>query len=70
MTHEDRLIALEIALAHQDRLVEELNAVVRDQADRLDQLQAQLRHLAGRIAAAEASLPDAADEANVPPPHW
>lgn len=70
MTEPDRLTALEMALAHQERLIEDLNGVVREQADRLDRLQAQLRHLAGRLAEAEAALPDAAGEANVPPPHW
>ncbi|MFO1106536.1 MAG: SlyX family protein [Amaricoccus sp.] len=70
MSAEDRLVAIESALAHQERLVEELNALVREQADRIALIQAQLRYLAGRLAEAEAALPDTAAEANVPPPHW
>ncbi len=70
MDSDDRLTALEIALTHQDRVVEELNAVVRDQADRLDMLTAQVLRLSQRLMSVEASLPDGDFEANRPPPHW
>lgn len=66
----DRLIAIETALAHAERRVEELNEVVTAQADAIDRLQAQLRGLASRVAAADADLPGDAPEANQPPPHW
>jgi uncharacterized coiled-coil protein SlyX len=65
-----RLVAIETALAHAERRVEELNEVVTAQADAVDRLRAQVRALANRLAAAEAALPDDAPEANQPPPHW
>ena len=67
---EDRLDAIETALAHAERRVEELNEVVTTQADAIDRLRAQVRVLASRLAAAEASLPEDAPEASAPPPHW
>jgi SlyX protein len=70
MTDADaRLTELEIALSHQDRVVEELSEIIRDQAGRLTRLETVLARLADRIAAAEGRLDDnpAADQ---PPPHW
>ncbi|PZQ50428.1 MAG: SlyX protein [Rhodovulum sulfidophilum] len=66
----DRLTALETALAHAERRVEELNEVVTAQADAIDLMRGQLRVLARRLAAAEAALPGDAPEADQPPPHW
>ena len=69
MGADDRLTELEIALTYQQALLEELNAVVRDQADQIDLIRAQVLRLANRLAAAEAELPrDAA--ASERPPHW
>ena len=70
MVGPDRLTELEIALTHQEALLEELNDVVRAQADALDLLRARVERLTARIAAAEAALPGEAPEANRPPPHW
>lgn len=64
---EGRLTELEIALAHQERLAEELSEIVRAQADRLDRLERTLALLAQRIEEAE-DRP--APAANAPPPHW
>ncbi len=66
----ERLTELEIALTHQQAMLDELSEVVRAQADRIDLLRAQLDRLALRLAAAEAALPDDAPEADRPPPHW
>lgn len=66
---EDRIAALEIALTHQERLVEELNAVILDQAARLEWLERQARALAERLIAAEEAMPDAGSR-DRPPPHW
>ena len=68
MTH-DRLTELEIALAHQERLTEELSDLVREQADRLDRLERTLAVLARRLEAARLDEGEA-PAANAPPPHW
>ncbi|MFT3973173.1 MAG: SlyX family protein [Amaricoccus sp.] len=68
MPDTDRLTELEIALAHQERLAEELSDIVRTQAERLDRLERTLALLARRLAAAEDG-PEA-PAANAPPPHW
>lgn len=68
MPDDDRLTALEIALAHQERLGEELSDIVRAQVDRIDRLERALAVLLRRVEEAEAG-PEA-PAANVPPPHW
>ena len=68
-TTDDRLSTLEIALAHQERVVEDLNAVVLDQATRLERLERQAKALAARLVTAEAALADSAPNER-PPPHW
>ena len=65
---DDRLNELEIAIAHQERLAEELSEIVRGQADRLDRLERTLALLARRIEEAD-GRPDA-PAAHAPPPHW
>ena len=58
MTDRDaRLTELEIALAHQERLGEELSDVVRTQADRLAALERRIAALTDRVAALEAGGP-------------
>jgi uncharacterized coiled-coil protein SlyX len=70
MSHEeDRIAALEIALTHLERLVEELNAVILDQATRLDRVERHAAALSDRLTAAEEALPGAGSE-DPPPPHW
>ena len=70
MTDRDpRLTELEVALAHQERLSEELSEVVRDQADRLDRLDRRVTALLDRLAALEAGG-TAAPPADARPPHW
>jgi len=63
----DRITELEIALTHQEAAIEELSAVLRDQAARIDLLERRIARLAERLEEAEAG---AAPEADVPPPHW
>ncbi len=70
MTGKDqRLTELEIALSHQDRVVEELSEILRDHAERLARLETLVSRLADRIAIAESHLDDAPTE-DRPPPHW
>lgn len=64
MNPEDRLIELEIKLAHQEHLADTLNRTVYEQARRLDQLEAMLRQLAEHV---RDRLPAAANEK---PPHY
>jgi SlyX protein len=66
---QDRLASLEIALTHQERSVEELNAVILDQATRLERLERQVEMLARRLIVAEEALPGTGAE-DRPPPHW
>lgn len=66
---EYRLTELEIALSHQEAMLEELDAVVRAQADRIDLLTRQLEYLLHRQADAETDA-GPPPEANVRPPHW
>lgn len=68
MPETDRLTELEIALAHQERLAEELSDVVRAQSGRIDRLERAVLELAGRLEAAEDGREAA--PANVRPPHW
>lgn len=66
---DDRLASLEIALTHRERSVEELNAVILDQATRLERLERRVEMLANRLIVAEEALPGAGAE-DRPPPHW
>ena len=66
---EDRLTALESALAHAERTVEELSDVVREQATRTERLERQIGALAARLGAAEERAESAAP-ADQRPPHW
>lgn len=65
---DERLTELEIALAHQERLCEELSDMVRAQSDRLDRLERALATLVRRLDEAD-SGPEA-PPASVRPPHW
>ena len=65
---QTRLTEIETTLTHQDRLLDELNAVVSVQADTIDRLERQIAHLAERLATAEVELPGAST--NDQPPHW
>lgn len=68
MPDDNRLTELEIALAHQQHLSEELSDIVRAQADRLDVLERALSILARRLEDMDAG-PDR-PPADAPPPHW
>ena len=68
MTNEDRITELEIKLAEQERLVEELSGVMTDQWKTIDHLEKKLSALTKRfLELEEQTLPD------IPitkPPHW
>lgn len=66
---DERLITIEEKIAFQEDQIEELNKTVYQQQQRLDQLEAFCKELAGRIR----SLSEAGDEglaANERPPHY
>jgi SlyX protein len=64
-----RLTELEIALAHQERLVEDLSDQLREQAERLDRLERRLAAAAARFAELEAGA-GGPPQPERPPPHW
>jgi uncharacterized coiled-coil protein SlyX len=68
MTDDDheRIQDLEVKLAFQDKLIRELDALVRTFGDRLDETQRELKQLKETLRSPEA----AAGPANEPPPHY
>ena len=67
---DDRLIDIEIKLAHQEKLIDELNQVLTDQEARITALEARCKTLADRVRSlgdAGASAGAADDER---PPHY
>ena len=66
-TLEDRVVDLESHLAHQARVVEELNAVVTAQAKMIDRLTSRMEAMAGEIE----DIGEAIDRHPVTrPPHY
>lgn len=49
MEHDDRFMAIEIKLAHQEDLVDSLNAIVYEQQKRISKLEAMCNALAQHI---------------------
>lgn len=67
MSDEDRIIDIEIKLAHQENMVESLNQTVYEQGRRIDQLEAMVTKLAEHIR----TLRDAGQgPLNEKPPHY
>ncbi len=65
---EMRLIDLESRLAHQERMAEDLSAVMAEQGRLLDALTAQLRRMTDRLQDLEDDRYRAPDDK--PPPHY
>jgi SlyX protein len=65
VTTDDRIIELEVRIAHQDKVIAALDDVVREFAVRVERLERQLGEL--RAAADSAPPIGPADE---PPPHY
>jgi SlyX protein len=67
VSDEDRIIDIEIKLAHQENLVESLNQTVYEQGRRIDQLDAMVAKLAEHVR----TLRDAGQgPVNERPPHY
>ncbi|HZL30532.1 MAG TPA: SlyX family protein [Pseudolabrys sp.] len=63
-----RIDALEIAKAHQDRAIEDLNDALAGQFKEIEALKRQLARLADEVA--EAGTNSGSGEADPPPPHY
>ena len=62
----ERVEDLEVKLAFQDRLIRELDALVRTFGDRLDEVNRELKELKQAIRSPETPV----GPANEPPPHY
>jgi SlyX protein len=69
MTDTARLDALEVRIAHQDEMIEDLNKVITAQWKEIDRLTREITRLNDRIANAEQSMAGDPGE-EPPPPHW
>lgn len=63
----DRVDRLEMRLAEQDRVIEDLDATVTAQWTAIDGLRRELNRFVDRLADAERRLPS---EPEAPPPHY
>ncbi|WP_426192245.1 SlyX family protein [Massilia sp. DWR3-1-1] len=68
MSEQERFVAIEIKLAHQEDLVDSLNDVVYQQTRRIDQLEAMVNALAEHIRNASHTTPGAGP--HEVPPHY
>ncbi len=66
---DQRLIDLEIRLAHHERMAEEVSDILSAQAAAIDRLTAQIRHLRERLGEAEAGWGRSPQDEK-PPPHY
>jgi len=62
----ERLEDLEVKLAFQDKLIRELDALVRTFGDRLDKTERELKQLRDAVRSPESAM----GPANEPPPHY
>ena len=62
----ERLEDLEVKLAFQDKLIRELDALVRTFGDRLDEAERELKQLKDGIRSPEGTM----GPGNEPPPHY
>lgn len=67
---EDRITRLEEELAHTSRTIDDLSAVVADQAQRLARAEKQLSALLQRAVEQEAEGQGGAVFGDEQPPHW
>lgn len=65
---EARIDALEIRIAYQDEIIEDLNRTLTSQWEQIDRLARQLAHVTERLQAAEERAGPGTPEP--PPPHY
>ena len=63
---DERIVELEIRVAYQDKIIAELDAVVREFSDRTLKLERELAELRATVQAAAPDVPPHDDE----PPHY
>jgi len=66
---EDRLTDIEVKIAFQEDTLQELNQLIYQQQRQLDQLEAALNALAGRMAEMAETVP-VSDQKDEKPPHY
>ena len=64
-----RIVALEVRVAHQDRVIEDLNALVTEQWKQIDALAKQVQRMTDRLQRVEENSPSS-DAPEPPPPHY
>lgn len=69
MNDTSRFDELEIRIAHQERMIEDLNTAITAQWKLIDRLEREVRRLSDRVADAEQSI-SAAPPVERPPPHY
>jgi SlyX protein len=62
-----RIEALEMRIAYQDRIIEDLNTSVTEQWKRMEDLARQIERMADRLQRVESDAPAAQEP---PPPHY
>lgn len=68
-TTEQNVIDLEMRIAHQDLLLEQLNQIVYQQQTKMDQLETAIIQLAKRVSQSGGATPDIGPH-NEKPPHY
>lgn len=63
MTTDERLIHIETKISFQDKVIDELNAVVYSQQLKIDEIEKKVADLQKKIA-------DDINTAHIPPPHY
>lgn len=66
---QQRLVALESHIAHQDGIIEDLNGMVNRQWAEIETMQRKISRLEERLSRAEGDL-EAAQPDDQPPPHY
>jgi SlyX protein len=66
---EARIEALEVRVAHQERVIEDLNTSVTEQWKRIDTLSKQVERMMDRLQRVEDTVPSS-DAPEPPPPHY
>ena len=64
-----RIVTLEVRVAHQDRVIEDLNALVTEQWKQIDALAKQVERMTDRLQRVEENAPSS-DAPEPPPPHY
>jgi len=64
-----RIVALEVRVAYQDRVIEDLNALVTEQWKQIDALAKQVERMTDRLQRVEENSPSS-DAPEPPPPHY